>query len=132
MASIDVISTSTYHTKQLNPWPNSSVSHVVNYSQLSVCQGDVEPFKGDPSTHGCQTSLRNKPQKKSSLGNFQHQYLTELLVNVHSYCLMVKIVSCCCVRGKWLFSNPVTIIGIYYTRFYFYNSNRLLPISHDA
>ena len=26
MASIGVITTSTYHTKQLNPWPNSSAS----------------------------------------------------------------------------------------------------------
>ena len=38
----------------------------------------------------------------------QYQYLSELLVNVYSYCLMVKSVSCCCVCGKWLFSDPVT------------------------
>ena len=25
------------------------------------------------------------------VGNFQHQYLSELLVNVYSYCLMVKV-----------------------------------------
>ena len=30
---------------------------------------------------------------KSNPGNFQHQYLAELLVNVYSYCLMVKSVS---------------------------------------
>ena len=41
------------------------------------------------------TSLRNKLQQ-SSLGNFQHQYVAELLVNVYSYRLMVKSVSCCC------------------------------------
>ena len=41
MASIGVIFTSTYHTRQLNPWPNSSASRVVNYSQLSACQGDM-------------------------------------------------------------------------------------------
>ena len=41
MASIGVIFTSTYHTKQLNPWPNSSASRVVNYSRLSACQGDM-------------------------------------------------------------------------------------------
>ena len=45
---------------------------------------------------------------KSSPGNFQHQYLAELLVNMCSYCLMVKSVSCCCVRGSRLFSNLVT------------------------
>ena len=64
MASIGVIFTSTYHTKQLNPWPNSSASRVVNYSQLSACQGDMQPFEGDPYTRGRLTSLRNKPQQK--------------------------------------------------------------------
>ena len=64
MASIGAIFTSTYHAKQLNPWLNSSASRVVNYSQLSVCQGDVEPFEGSLSTHGCLASLRNKPQQK--------------------------------------------------------------------
>ena len=104
MASIDAIFTSTYHTKQLNPWPNSLASRLVNYSRLSACQGDIEPFEGNPSTRGRLTSLRNKPQQ----GNFQHQYLPELLVNVYSYHLMVKSVSCCCVRGRCLFSNLVT------------------------
>ena len=64
MASIDVVFTSTYHTKQLNPWPNSSASRVVNYSQLSACQGDMQPFEGDVYTRGRLTSLRNKPQQK--------------------------------------------------------------------
>ena len=64
MASIGAIFTSTYHTKQLNPWPNSSASRVVNYSWLSASQGDMEPFEGDPSTRGRLTSLRNKPQQK--------------------------------------------------------------------
>ena len=64
MASIGVIFTSTYHTKQLNPWPNSSSSRVVNYSRLSACQGDMQPFEGDPYTRGHLTSLRNKPQQK--------------------------------------------------------------------
>ena len=45
---------------------------------------------------------------KSSPGNFQHQYLAELLVNVYSYCLMVKSGSCCCVHGNRLLSNLVT------------------------
>ena len=64
MASIGVIFTSTYHTKQLNPWPNSSASRVMNCSQLSACQGDMQIFEGDPYTHGRLTSLRNKPQQK--------------------------------------------------------------------
>ena len=64
MVSIGAIFTSTYCTKQLNPWPNSSASHVVNYSRLSACQGDMDPFEGNPSTRGHLTSLRNKPQQK--------------------------------------------------------------------
>ena len=36
--------------------------------------------------------------------------VAELLVNVYNYCLMVKSVSCCCVRGRWHFSNLVTLI----------------------
>ena len=64
MASIGAIFTSTYHTKQLNPWPNSSASRVVNYSWLSACQGDMEPFEGDSSTRGRLTNLTNKPQQK--------------------------------------------------------------------
>ena len=53
----------TYHIKQLNPWLNSSASRVVNYSWLSTCQSDIQPFKGDLSTCGRLTSLRNKPQR---------------------------------------------------------------------
>ena len=45
---------------------------------------------------------------KSTSANYQHQYLTELLVNMYRYHLMVKSVSCCCVRGRLLFSNPIT------------------------
>ena len=92
IAFIGAILTSTYYTKQLNPWPNSSASCVVNYGWLFACQGDMEPLEGDQSTQRCITSLRNKPQQ-SSLGKVHHQYLAELLVNVYSYHLMVKSVS---------------------------------------
>ena len=65
MASIGAIFTSTYyHTKQLNPWPNSSASRVVNYIWLSACQEDMEPFEGDPSPRERLTSFRNKSQQK--------------------------------------------------------------------
>ena len=64
MASIGAIFTSTYHTKQLTTWPNSSARCVMNYSRLSAYQGDMQLFEGDPSTHGGLTSLRNKPQQK--------------------------------------------------------------------
>ena len=39
---------------------------MVNYSQLSACQGDVDAFESDPNTHGPLTSLKNKPQQKQS------------------------------------------------------------------
>ena len=64
MASIGAILTSTYHTKQLNPWPNPSARRVVYYSQLSDCHGDMERFESDLSTREYLTSLRNKPQQK--------------------------------------------------------------------
>ena len=64
MASIGAIFTSTYYTKQLYPGPNSPATGVVNYSWLSACQGDMEPFEGDPSTRGHLTSFRNKTQQK--------------------------------------------------------------------
>ena len=57
MASIGALFTSTCHSKQLNPWPNSSTSGVVNHSQLSACQAKMRPFEGHPSTHGHQTDL---------------------------------------------------------------------------
>ena len=34
-----------------------------DYNWLSACEGDMEPFEGDPSTCGCPTSVRNKPQE---------------------------------------------------------------------
>ena len=37
---------------------------------------------------------------KSSPSNFQHHHWPKLLVNVYVYHLMVKSVSCCCVRGS--------------------------------
>ena len=72
MASIGVIFTSTYHTQQLNQWPNSSARCVVNYSRLSACQGDMQPFEGDLSIHGRLTGLKTS-HSKSSPGNLQHQ-----------------------------------------------------------
>ena len=45
-----MICSSIYHTKQLNSWPTSLVSHVMIYSWLSVCLGEMEPFKGHLST----------------------------------------------------------------------------------
>ena len=64
MDSIGAIFTSTYHTKQPNPWPNTSASCVVNYSWLSTHQEDMEPFKDHLSTHEDMTSLRNMSQQK--------------------------------------------------------------------
>ena len=62
MTSIGTIFTSTCHTKQLHPWPNSSASHVVINNRQSTCQGKMEPFKGYLSSCGCQTGLRKWPE----------------------------------------------------------------------
>ena len=84
--SIGAIVTSTYQTKQQNLMPNSPAedSCVMNYSQLFAYQGEMEPFKEHPSTPGCLISLRNKPQQKQPIDNFQHQYLPKLLIIVYS------------------------------------------------
>ena len=68
---------------------NSSASCVVIYSQLSACTEKTKLFKDHQGTHGHLTSLK-KSHNKSSLGYFKHQYLSELLVSVYSYHLMVK------------------------------------------
>ena len=85
MASIGAIFTSTYCTKQLNPWPNSSASCVVNYSRLSACQGDIRPFEGDPNTRGHLTSLRNKPQQEQP-----RQLSAPILAWIVSQCIQLS------------------------------------------
>ena len=67
MTSIGAISTSICHTKQLNPWTNSSANRVLIHSQLSTCQGKMEPFEGHASTLGCQTGLRKKSERKQTV-----------------------------------------------------------------
>ena len=64
MASIDVILTSTYPTKHSNPWPNSSASHVVNYSWLYACPGEMELFKEHLSSEHLWKS--DKPHKQTT------------------------------------------------------------------
>ena len=34
-----------------------------------------------------------------------------MLASVYSYCVMVKSMTCCCVHGRWVISNPVTFVG---------------------
>ena len=85
LTSTDAIFTSTYHTKQLNPWPNSSASCVVNYSWLSACQEDMQPFEGNPSTHGRLKSCRNKPQQKQP-----GQILASILAWIFSQCVQLS------------------------------------------
>ena len=118
MASTDAIFTSKYHTKQLNPWPNSSASRVVNYSQLSACQGYMEPFEGDPSTRGRLTSLRNKPQQKQP-----RQLSASILASTVSQCIQLsfdgeKCVLLLCVWKASFLKSGHTHIYIY---IYIYN-----------
>ena len=86
MVSISAIFTSTNHTKQPNPWPNSSANRIANYSWLCACLGERKPFKGRLSTRGHLTS-----HSKSILGNLQYQCLPELL---YSYRLMENLLLC--------------------------------------
>ena len=80
-------------------------------SQLSTFQGDLEPFKDHLNSCSHLTSLRNKSQK-SSLDNFQHQYLPK--VNVCSNCQMFKSVLCFCVHETWLQSHIWYPIFLYF------------------
>ena len=51
-------------------------------------------------------------QSKSSLGNLQHQYLPQLLINVYSYRLMKKSVSCCCVKSSHILGHLLRCINL--------------------
>ena len=94
------------------------ISHSCSELQQAVCLSRVammESSEGHLNTHGRldkPISLINKPHiQQNSLGNFQHQYLAELLVTVQVLFddnFMVKGVSCCCGRGSQLFSNLIT------------------------
>ena len=54
----------------------------------------------DPSTHGRLTVRSETRHGKSNLSTFQHWYLADMLASVCSYRVMVKSISCCCVR-QW-------------------------------
>ena len=71
MALTGTIFCSTYHTKQLNPWPSSPASHLVIYSWLPTCPVEIEPDKNDPRTCGHPTNFINMPQQKQP-GSFRH------------------------------------------------------------
>ena len=70
---------------------NSPVSRRVIYSCLVVCLSSYlkTTWALMDIWQASETSYR-----KGSLGNFQHQYLPELLFNVYSYRVMMKNESC--------------------------------------
>ena len=107
MVFIGAIFSYTYHTKQLNIWPNSLVSRVANYSWLSACPGKMEPFKDNPSIYKGLTNFRSKPQLKQA-GHLS----APIRIWIVSYCVQLlfggKSMSCCCVCGSQLFLNSVT------------------------
>ena len=97
------------------------ISHKVAKSMVKL----TSQLSGDLQLHGCLLvqgrwshlkttwarmdvwQASETSRSRDTLANFQHQYSPELLVNVPSYHVMVESVSCCCVGGRWLFSNPV-------------------------
>ena len=108
MGSIGAIFTSTYQHKAAKSMAKliSQSYHEITagcllvkgrWSHLKTTRILVDVWEASETSHN-----------KISLGNVQHQYLAELFVKVYSYCLIVKNVSWCCVRGSWSFSNPVT------------------------
>ena len=71
MATIGDIFTFTYIShKAVNPWPILSASQVVNYSWLSVSQGEMELFEEHPSTRGHLTSLKKQATMKAAWETF--------------------------------------------------------------
>ena len=70
---------------------NLPASHVVVYSQLFACPGEIQPFKDHSSTHDVWQASETS-HNKSSLGNLYHWHLLEMLVTVYSHCVMVKSV----------------------------------------
>ena len=87
MALIDANFSFTYHT---------SCVLINNYSCLLACPGELVLLIDHPCITGC------------SSGNFHHQYLTELLVNVYRYHAVVKSISTA-VHGRCLLPNSVTM-----------------------
>ena len=110
MASIGVIFTSTYHTKQLNPWPNSSASRACGELQPAVCLSRGYTAIWRWPVHSWTS---DKPQKTSH-SQKQPGQLSASIPGwiVKSTCTAIvwwlKSVFCYCVRGSRLFSDLVT------------------------
>ena len=103
----------------------------MNYSCSLLVQERWSHFKDHPSTCGHLTCLRNKPQQKQSgqLSVPIRTYLSELLVNVYSYCLMVKSVTNCCVCGSQLQSHTVCMFVLCMCSMYIDVTSEVLVVS---
>ena len=77
ITSVVAIFSSTYHTKQLNPWLTSPASDVIIYSHLSACPGEMEPFKRSP----CHSWTSDKPQKQATAKAVWENFSTNTWVN---------------------------------------------------
>ena len=132
MASTGVIFTFTYIShKQLNPWPNSSASCVVNYTQQSACQGMkvtlalVDIWQASATSHS-----------KSSPGNFQHQYWPGwIVINMYSY-ILFDIEKCVLLLCEWkpAFLKPghIYVWLLYVTWFWKTNRDVTFGISRNT
>ena len=99
MVSISAIFTSTNHTKQPNPWPNSSANRIANYSWLCACLGERKPFKEEAVW--ALVDIWQAIVKVSWV-----TFSTNACPNCCTAIVWWR--TCCCVRGRWIFSNPVT------------------------
>ena len=119
MACIGAIVTSTYHTRQLNPWRNSSANRVVNYSRLSACQLS----QGRWTTRAVIWRLARthswtyeKLQKQAKAKAAWVTFSIKTWICVYSYPLMVKMcLAVVCAHGRRLFSNPVTYYNLVFS-----------------
>ena len=75
---------SNCHKTWLNQWPITSTSRMVVSSRVVACISQPVAFNGDPSTRGCLTGLRNKPQQKQTCQHLAVVYwqLVSLLMEV--------------------------------------------------
>ena len=81
---------SALHIKQLNPWANTLASYVEIITDCLLVKGRWSHLKTTWEFVDIWQASETSYSKRN-LVNIQYQYLPELLSNVHSYSVMVKV-----------------------------------------